>query len=148
MGLTQTYEQVNFLFSPVCWEHFDKSSSSEPKSPSSISKFNPCLNGVRVAQYLVLCIVSWQPLFVFLSCYFWKLYLCPSSIYGLRLPLWYLRFMAYDYHFGILDLWLMITTLVSLIYGLWLRLWYLRFMAYDYDFGILDLWLMITTLVS
>ena len=93
---------------------------------------------------------------------------CPS-IYGFWLPLWYLvaivlsvlRFMASDYHFGILwplyclsfDLRLLITTLVSCghcivcpsIYGFWLPLWYLvaivlsvlRFTASDYLFGIL-----------
>ena len=77
---------------------------------------------------------------------------CPSSIYGFWLPLWYLvtivfsvllRFTASDYHFGILwplyclsffDLRLLITSLVSCghcifcpssIYGFWLPLWYL-----------------------
>jgi hypothetical protein len=44
--------------------------------------------------------------------------------------------MPSDYPFGILDLWLLITPLVSLIYG------------FDYPFGILDLWLLITPLVS
>jgi hypothetical protein len=48
----------------------------------------------------------------------------------------YLRFTAYDYPFGILDLRLMIT------------LWYLRFTAYDYPFDILDLRVIITPLVS
>ena len=74
--------------------------------------------------------------------------ICPS-IYGFRLPLWYLvtivlyvlLFTASDYHFGILwplyyltfYLRLLITTLVSCghciicpsIYGYWLPLWYL-----------------------
>ena len=50
---------------------------------------------------------------------------CPSLIDGLWLPLWYLLFTASDYHFGILDLRPLITTLVSKIYGLWLPLWYL-----------------------
>jgi hypothetical protein len=35
------------------------------------------------------------------------------SIYGFWLPLWYLRFTASDYPFGILDLRLMVTPLVS-----------------------------------
>ena len=66
---------------------------------------------------------------------------CPL-IYGFWLPLWYLRFTASDYPFGILwplyclsfDLWLLITPLVScghcivclLIYGFSLPLWYLQ----------------------
>ena len=74
---------------------------------------------------------------------------CPSSIYGFWLPLWYLlvivlsvlRFTASDYPFGIFwslcclsfDLRLLITPLVSFghcvvcpsIYGFWLPLWYL-----------------------
>jgi hypothetical protein len=37
----------------------------------------------------------------------------PSSIYGFWLPLWYLRFTASDYLFGILDLRLLITSLAS-----------------------------------
>jgi hypothetical protein len=54
----------------------------------------------------------------------------------------------YDYSFGILDLWLLFTPLVSQIYGFWLSLWYLRFTASDYPFGILDLPLLIAHLVS
>ena len=76
---------------------------------------------------------------------------CPTSIYGFWLPIWYilaivssvlLRFMASDYPFGIcwplyrlsVDLRLLITPLVSFghcivcptsIYGFWLPLWYL-----------------------
>jgi hypothetical protein len=76
---------------------------------------------------------------------------CPSSIYRLWLPLWYLltnvlsvlRFTDYDYPFGVFwpmcclsffDLQIMITPLVSFdhcvvcpssIYRLWLLLWYL-----------------------
>ena len=46
------------------------------------------------------------------------LYFCPFSYLSffdlwLWLPLWYLRFMASDYPFGILDIWLLITPLVS-----------------------------------
>ena len=114
---------------------------------------------------------------------------CPSSIYRLWLPFWYLltivlsvlRFTDYDYPFGIcsplcclsFDLQIMITPLVSFdhcvvcpssIYILWLPLWYLltivlsvlRFTDYDYPFGIFsplcclsfDLQIMITPLVS
>ena len=61
--------------------------------------------------------------------------ICPP-IYGFWLPLWYLRFTDSDYPFGILDLRILITPLVSFdhcaicpspIYGFWLPLWYLRF---------------------
>ena len=38
---------------------------------------------------------------------------CLSSIYCFRLPLWYLRFTASDFPFGILDLLLQIAPLVS-----------------------------------
>ena len=93
----------------------------------------------------------------------WYLYtfdhciVCPSLIYGFWLPLWYLLTIvlsvllwitASDYPFGILDLRLLITLLVSfdhcvvcpsLIYGFWLPLWYLRFTAFDYPFGIFKL---------
>jgi hypothetical protein len=47
--------------------------------------------------------------------------------------------MSFDYPFGILDLRLLITALVSEIYSFRLPLWYLRFTAFDYPFGILDL---------
>ena len=118
---------------------------------------------------------------------------CPSSIYDFSLPIWYLvaivlsvlpRFTTFDYPFGMLwslyflsflDLWLLITPLVSCghcivcpssIYDFWLPLWYLvvivlsvlpRFTTSDYSFGILwtlyclsflNLRLLITPLVS
>ena len=118
---------------------------------------------------------------------------CPSSIYDFWLPIWYLvaivlsvlpRFTTFDYPFGMLwslyflsflDLWLLITPLVSCghcivcpssIYDFWLPLWYLvvivlsvlpRFTTSDYSFGILwtlyclsflNLRLLITPLVS
>jgi hypothetical protein len=62
--------------------------------------------------------------------------------------MYFIRLTASDYHFGILDLRLLITSLVSYIYGFWLPLWYLRLTASYYHFGILDLRLLITTLVS
>jgi hypothetical protein len=64
--------------------------------------------------------------------------ICPS-IYDFWLPLWYLRFTTSDYPFGILDLRLLITTLVSSIYDFWLPLWHLRFTTSDYHFGIFQL---------
>ena len=118
---------------------------------------------------------------------------CPSSIYDFWLPLWYLlaivlsvlpRSTTSDYPFGILwplycisflELWLLITLLVSCdhcivcpssIYDFWYPLWYLlaivlsvlpRFTTSDNPFGILwplyclsflDLRLLITPLVS
>jgi hypothetical protein len=83
----------------------------------------------------------------------WYCVVCYSSIYGFRLPLWYLhdivlsvilRFTDSDYPFGIFmilccllffDLRIQITSLVSswhcvvcysLIYGFWLPLWYIH----------------------
>ena len=40
----------------------------------------------------------------FWSFYFAHYFVCPSSIYGFWLPLWYLRFTASDYPFGIFKL--------------------------------------------
>ena len=83
--------------------------------------------------------------------YFGHCIVCPTSIYGFGLPLWYL---------------LAIVSSPPSIYGFWLPLWYLlaivssvllRFMASDYPFGIFcplyrlsyfDLRLLITPLVS
>ena len=56
--------------------------------------------------------------------------------------------MESDYLYGILDLHILITSLVSKIYRFWLPLWYLRFTNFDYLFGILDLQILITSLVS
>jgi hypothetical protein len=96
---------------------------------------------------------------------------CPSSIYGFWLPLWYLLaivlsvlFTDFDYLFGIFwplyclsfYLQILITSLVSFghcivcpIYGFWLPLWYLLaivlsvllFTDFDYLFGIFKLFL-------
>ena len=62
--------------------------------------------------FLVLCVMFCRSLFVLLS-FFCHYVVCPSSIYGFWLPLWYLRFTDSDYPFGILDLRILITPLVS-----------------------------------
>jgi hypothetical protein len=72
---------------------------------------------------------------------------CPL-IYRFWLPLWYLWFTDSDYPFGVLDLQILITPLVSEIYSFWLPLWYFRFTSSDYPFGILNLQILITPLVS
>jgi hypothetical protein len=78
---------------------------------------------------------------------------CPSLTYGFWLFLWYLLAIvvyvllwltASDYSFGIFELRLLITPLVSLTYAYWLLLWYLWLTASDYPFGIFDLRLLIT----
>ena len=96
----------------------------------------PVFSGVFVARSLLFSVVLCRSLY-FCSFSFGHCIVYPSEIYGFWLPLWYLRFTASDYHFGILDLRLLITTFLSL-----------RFMASDYHFGILDLRLLITTFVS
>jgi hypothetical protein len=107
-----------------------------------------CFNRFRVAWSLVLWVVVCTLLFVNLFIFlFGHCIVCPL-IYGFLLPLWYLRFMASYYPFGIFDLRLLITPLVSLIYGFLLPLWYLWFTASYYLFGMLDLRLLITSLVS
>ena len=79
--------------------------------PSRIPEFNHCFSRVRVAWSLALWVMFCRSLFVLflLAIVF---IVCPS-IYGFWLPLWYLRFTASDYPFGILDLRLLITSLVS-----------------------------------
>ena len=88
---------------------------------------------------------------------------CPL-IYTFWLHLWYLVaivlsvlwFTDSDYTFGIYDLQILITPLVSMIYRFWLPLWYLVaivlsvlwFTDSDYTLGIYDLQILITPLVS
>ena len=67
---------------------------------------------IRVAQSLVFCVMFCRSLSVPLSFFFWT-WCCPSSIYRFWLRLWYLRFTESDYAFGILDLRILITHLVS-----------------------------------
>jgi hypothetical protein len=124
-------------------------SEVETAYPSGAHEVTPGFSGVRVARYLFLCSVLYIVAcpFSFDHCV-----VCPSLIYRLWLPLWYLltivlcvllRFTDYDYPFGIFwplcclsffDLQIMITPLVSFdhcgvcpssIYRLWLPLWYL-----------------------
>ena len=45
--------------------------------------------GVHVAWPLVFCVMFWRSLFVLLS--YGHCVVCPSSIYGFWLPLWYLQ---------------------------------------------------------
>ena len=58
---------------------------------------------VRVNRSLVLCVCFVDRCF---SLFFWPLCVCPSSIYGFWLPLWYLRYTDSDYPFGIFKLFL------------------------------------------
>jgi hypothetical protein len=48
-------------------------------------------SGVRVTWSIVLCAMFCRSLFVFLSFFFNNCVVCPSSIYGFWLPLWYLQ---------------------------------------------------------
>jgi hypothetical protein len=48
-------------------------------------------SGVRVARSLVFCVVFCRSLFVLLSFSFGHCVVCPHSIYGFVLPLWYLQ---------------------------------------------------------
>jgi hypothetical protein len=84
-----------------------------------------------------------------------KLHINRQSIFVNKLCFLYRKNKYIDIHiqsngipFGILDLRLLSTPLVSLIYGFWLPLWCLRFTASDYPFCILYLRLLITPFVS
>ena len=121
-------------------------------------------SGVRVSQSLVFCVVYCRSLFVPLSDY-WPLYymslynlrplitpvvfktcgrclVCPCMIYGLWLPLWYLkllvivlsvlvRFMASDYPCGIFKLLVIFFSVL------------VRLTASDYPCGILKLFILV-----
>jgi hypothetical protein len=72
------------------------------------------------------CIVLYIIVFWFHRLSFDHCVVCPSLIYAVWLPHWYLWFTASDYPIGIFDLRRLITPLVSLIYGVWLPHWYLQ----------------------
>ena len=56
--------------------------------PSWTPEFTPGFSGVHVIQSLAFCAVICVPLFIFFC------HSCCSSIYGLRLPLWYICFCS------------------------------------------------------
>ena len=118
-----------------------------PTLPEHLSS-PPVFSGVRVGRSLVLCVCFVDRCLSFCPVSFGHCAVCPSSIYGFWLPLWYLRYTDSDYPFGILGIRILITPLVYLIHVLWLPLWYLWSMSCDYTFGILDLCLVITPLIS
>jgi len=62
--------------------------------PSVTPDFIPVFSGVRVTQSLVLWGVFCTSLFCCPFC-FGHLIVCPSSIYGFWLPLWYLQFKLF-----------------------------------------------------
>ena len=84
--------------------------------------FTPIFRWIRVAQFLIFYVDHGLS---FCSISFGHCIGC-SSIYGFWLFLWYLRFTASDYSFGILDLRFLIIPLVSEIYCFWIFLWYLQ----------------------
>ena len=49
--------------------------------------------GVRVIRSLVLCVMFCRSLLVLLTFFFGHCVVCPSSIYGFWLPLWYLQIL-------------------------------------------------------
>ena len=91
----------------------------------------PALAGSCIALYII---VFWFHRLSFDHCV-----VCPSLIYAVWLPHWYLWSTASDYPIGIFDLRRLITPLVSLIYAVWLPHWYLWFTASDYPIGIFRL---------
>ena len=122
-----------------------------PDHPSS----PPIYRGVRVALYLVFCIVFCRSMFVLLSIFFSHFVVCPS-IYGIWLPLWYLQTLLillfvffwplcdlsfFDLRllitFGIFKLFLSYCPFFVAI--VWSVLF--RFMASDYPFSIFKLFL-------
>jgi hypothetical protein len=56
---------------------------------SGVPEFTPFFNGVDVAQSVVFCVLFCISLFVFCLLSFGHGIVCPSSIYGFPLPLWY-----------------------------------------------------------
>ena len=63
---------------------------------------------VRVAQFLVFCVVCCRLLFVLLSFFFWPLYSCRSSLYGFWLSIRYLQiflsfFISFLYFYFLLQ---------------------------------------------
>ena len=74
----------------------------------------PIFSEVRVTRSLVLWVMFCRSLFVLLSFFF---RLVGPLIYRFWLPLWYLWFTDSDYPFGIFDLQILITSLVSSKYS-------------------------------
>ena len=86
----------------------------------------------------------------FTSCYFCGVCVARSLVFyvmfcGSLSVLWC---TASGHTFGIFDVRLLVTPLVSLMYGFWSHLWYLRCTASGHTFGILDVRLLVTPLVS
>ena len=100
-------------------------------------------SGVRIAQSLISCVMFCRLLF-----FLWPCVVFPFVLFLLAIVLFVLWFTYSDYTFGIYDLQILITPLVSMIYIFWLHLWYLWFTDSDYTFGIYDLHILITPLVS
>ena len=80
--------------------HVEQELHTHPEHISS----PPVFSWVRVTRCLDLYVMFCGSLFFLLSFFFWPL--CFSLIYGFWLPLWYLRFTASDYSFGIFKLFL------------------------------------------
>ena len=99
---------VSFMaYQRVCNKSYTKGATCGTGTayPSEAHEFTPGFNRVRVAQYLV----SVHRCLSFCSC---SCVVCPLMS-GFWIPLWYLRFTTFEYLFGILDLRLLNTSLVS-----------------------------------
>jgi hypothetical protein len=59
------------------------------------AEFTPGFSGVRVTRYLVLCVCFVDRCLSFCPFSFGHCVVCPSSIYGFWLPLWYLQTLLY-----------------------------------------------------
>ena len=115
-------------------------------NPSGTPQFTPRFQrGSCYSIFGLICVVLYIVVcpFAFGHCV-----LCPSLIYGFWFPLWYLRFTDSGFSFGILDLQILVSPLVSQIYRFWFPLWYLRFTNSGFPFDILDLQILVSPLVS
>ena len=85
----------------------------QPPTLTENPRSSPVFSGVSVTRSLVFCVLLYKSLLVLLSLFCWSLS-CLSFELPLQITLlWYLRFTPSDYPFGILDLRLQITPLVS-----------------------------------
>ena len=78
--------------------------------PSGAHEFIPGFSGVRVARSWVFCVVFCGLTFV-IFCYFFYFghcVVCPSLIYGIWLPLWYLQTLLTKY----IDLFIFLVLLI------------------------------------
>jgi hypothetical protein len=98
-------------------------------------------SGVRVARSLVVCVMFCRSLFVIFTFSFGHCVVCPSLIYGIWVPLWYLLtflfgfFSSHKYKYTIVSIARYVTCFINSLTAVQLSIIQWWFILYEHEYN-------------